>query len=48
MVATTADRDPDELQRVQTLGSVRLHKQGTREIILIPTPSTDPNDPLNW
>lgn len=48
MVVTTTERDLDDLQRVHTLGSVRLQKQGTKEIILIPTPSTDPNDPLNW
>jgi hypothetical protein len=48
MVATTAERDVDEIQRVQTLGTVRLQKVDTHETILIPTPSTDPNDPLNW
>ncbi|KAI5236978.1 MFS general substrate transporter [Aureobasidium subglaciale] len=34
--------------RVRTLGSVRLTKEGTNERILYPTPSNDPNDPLNW
>lgn len=24
------------------------HADGTRDIILVPTPSKDPNDPLNW
>lgn len=48
MVGLTTERDVDEIQRVQTLGSVRLQKRGTRETILIPTPSADPNDPLNW
>ncbi|KAK0748224.1 major facilitator superfamily domain-containing protein [Apiosordaria backusii] len=37
-----------EKKRVVTLGNVRLRDQGTNEIILIPTPSSDPNDPLNW
>ena len=48
MVAVTAERDEEELRKVQTLGSVTLHRQGTKEVILIPTPSDDPNDPLNW
>ncbi|KAK0667583.1 putative transporter [Cercophora samala] len=37
-----------EKKRVVTLGNVRLRDQETNEIILIPTPSSDPNDPLNW
>lgn len=24
------------------------HASGSRDIILVPTPSKDPNDPLNW
>lgn len=32
---------------VNTLGHVRLHDEtGTR--LLVPQPSSDPNDPLNW
>ncbi|KAJ4415108.1 hypothetical protein N0V82_007547 [Gnomoniopsis sp. IMI 355080] len=31
-----------------TLGDVRLRHHETNEIILVPTPSADPNDPLNW
>lgn len=31
-----------------TLGTVRLRDHHTNEVILIPTPSSDPNDPLNW
>jgi len=31
-----------------SLGHVQLRDQETNEIILIPTPSNDPNDPLNW
>ncbi|KAH8196873.1 hypothetical protein TruAng_008955 [Truncatella angustata] len=34
--------------RLRTLGTVRLRHHETNEIILIPTPSNDPNDPLNW
>ncbi|KAK0734127.1 major facilitator superfamily domain-containing protein [Lasiosphaeria miniovina] len=34
--------------RKRTLGNVRLRHLDTNEIILIPTPSSDPNDPLNW
>ncbi|KAK0731675.1 major facilitator superfamily domain-containing protein [Lasiosphaeris hirsuta] len=32
----------------RTLGNVRLRHLDTNKIILIPTPSSDPNDPLNW
>jgi hypothetical protein len=38
----------DKVQKVETLGTLRLRHHETREIILIPTPSNDPNDPLNW
>ncbi|KAK7432707.1 hypothetical protein QQZ08_000566 [Neonectria magnoliae] len=34
--------------RKHTLGNVRLRHQDTNALILIPTPSQDPNDPLNW
>ncbi|KAH8889562.1 MFS general substrate transporter [Thozetella sp. PMI_491] len=37
-----------EKTRKRTLGNVRLRHHETNEIILIPTPSDDPNDPLNW
>jgi hypothetical protein len=37
-----------EKHRKRTLGNVRLFHHETNEIILIPTPSADPNDPLNW
>ncbi|KAK3337295.1 major facilitator superfamily domain-containing protein [Cercophora scortea] len=41
---------PERLEhaRVRTLGNVRLRHHETNEVILIPTPSADPNDPLNW
>ncbi|KAH7023400.1 major facilitator superfamily domain-containing protein [Ilyonectria destructans] len=34
--------------RKHTLGNVRLRDEDTNALILIPTPSRDPNDPLNW
>lgn len=37
-----------EKMRQRTLGNVRLRHHETNELILIPTPSNDPNDPLNW
>ena len=45
-----ADQEDDgiEVVRKRTLGNVRLRHHQTNEIILIPTPSRDPNDPLNW
>jgi hypothetical protein len=36
------------LEHVNTLGSVRLRHAGTNELVLVPQPSNDPNDPLNW
>ncbi|KAK0101288.1 hypothetical protein ONS95_006465 [Cadophora gregata] len=38
----------EPIKKIQTLGSVRQRDEHTNEIILIPTPSQDPNDPLNW
>jgi hypothetical protein len=34
------------LLHVQTLGSIRLRDEHTGAIILVPTPTQDPNDPL--
>jgi len=34
--------------RLASQGNVRLRHHETDAIILIPTPSNDPNDPLNW
>lgn len=34
--------------QVGTLGHLRLRHAETNEIILIPQPSSDPSDPLNW
>ena len=38
----------EKTRKHHTLGHVRLRHHETNEIILIPTPSNDPNDPLNW
>ncbi len=48
--ALEPDREsgPAEKTRRRTLGNVRLRHHGTNEIILIPAPSDDPNDPLLW
>lgn len=40
--------DLDNIEHINTLGSVRLHNVHTKEIVLVPQPSDDPNDPLNW
>lgn len=34
--------------QVKTLGHLRLRDEDTNEVILVPTPSNDPKDPLNW
>jgi hypothetical protein len=47
-VATHDVEGKDDVKRMKTLGSVRHRHEHTGEIILIPTPSNDPNDPLNW
>jgi hypothetical protein len=51
-IAAPLDADHEvervEKARKRTLGNVRLRHHETNEIILIPTPSNDPNDPLNW
>lgn len=44
----TFDPSVDVIKQVNTLGTLRLRHPETRNIILIPTPSQDPNDPLNW
>jgi len=36
----------EDARRVQSLGSVRLRNEHTGEIVLVPTPTKDPNDPL--
>lgn len=47
-MGTINRKQGDETQQVNTLGSVRLHHHETNEVMLVPTPSADPNDPLNW
>lgn len=44
----TTDRPKEELTKQNTLGSLRLRHEDTNDVILIPTPSSDPKDPLNW
>ncbi|KAF4556633.1 Hypothetical protein D9617_1g085110 [Elsinoe fawcettii] len=48
MTGVTKERSSGEVTQVNTLGHLRLRNEQTNEIILIPTPSNDPNDPLNW
>lgn len=38
----------NDLKHVNTLGSIRLRHADTNELVLVPQPSSDPNDPLNW
>ncbi|KYK58287.1 MFS transporter [Drechmeria coniospora] len=38
----------DEKRPRRTLGNVRLMHHDTQVIILVPTPTSDANDPLNW
>jgi hypothetical protein len=51
-IAPAVQRDDEqpktERTRQRTLGNVRLRNHETSEIILIPSPSKDLNDPLNW
>ncbi|KAL7960557.1 MFS general substrate transporter [Trichoderma compactum] len=37
-----------EKTRKRTLGNLRLVHPETNAVILVPAPSSDPNDPLNW
>ncbi|KAM7200465.1 MFS general substrate transporter [Rhypophila sp. PSN 637] len=48
--ALDANHEVEEMEktRVRTLGNVRLRHHDTNEIILVPAPSSDPRDPLNW
>lgn len=52
MTTTRCTNDADDASiapdRDHNLGHLRLRHQETNEIILIPAPSDDPNDPLNW
>lgn len=44
----STDTASNAIGKIQTLGSVRLHSKHTKQRILIPQPSSDPADPLNW
>ena len=44
----THQTDDTILASRSNLGTIQLRNAHTKEIILIPTPSNDPNDPLNW
>jgi hypothetical protein len=49
MTISNGDEGVDtQLPKVKTLGTLQLRHKETQEIIYIPTPSNDPNDPLNW
>lgn len=48
VVRPEEEHPEEEKIRQRTLGNVRLRHHETNELILIPTPSSDPNDPLNW
>jgi hypothetical protein len=48
MTGYTTERDAAEIDHGANLGRLRLRHIETNDIILIPTPSNDPNDPLNW
>ncbi|KAI1178762.1 MFS general substrate transporter [Nemania sp. FL0916] len=45
--AMSSSYDMETSEKKAALGNVRL-RDDSNEIILIPTPSNDPNDPLNW
>ena len=40
--------EKEHTNQVKTLGHLRLRHAETNEVILVPTPSSDPKDPLNW
>lgn len=40
--------EKETTNQVKTLGHLRLRHAETNEVILIPEPSADPKDPLNW
>lgn len=40
--------DPVQPTEITTLGHIRLRDEETNQIILIPSPSDDPKDPLRW
>lgn len=46
--ALAARQDGNGMDQGHSLGSVRLHNAATKDRILVPQPSNDPRDPLNW
>lgn len=40
--------EKETTNQVKTLGHLRLRHADTNEVILVPTPSSDTRDPLNW
>ncbi|XEV01600.1 hypothetical protein FSHL1_006887 [Fusarium sambucinum] len=46
--ARSATATGDSVAYHNSFGALRLHHPETNQIILIPTPTDDPNDPLNW
>ncbi|KAI9708381.1 MAG: hypothetical protein M1820_004085 [Bogoriella megaspora] len=48
MTESLKESKSEEPMQGTSLGHLRLRNIETNEIILIPTPSNDPNDPLNW
>ncbi len=44
----TATVNKENESNIETLGHLRLRDAVTNDIILVPTPSSDPYDPLNW
>ncbi|KIX08714.1 uncharacterized protein Z518_03371 [Rhinocladiella mackenziei CBS 650.93] len=50
MVDEAIGRKSDDIDapRGVTLGTVQLRHETTNEILLVPKPSDDPDDPLNW
>ncbi|KAB5581287.1 major facilitator superfamily domain-containing protein [Coniochaeta sp. 2T2.1] len=45
---STSEITPHHIALHETLGHVRLQNPVTGETLLVPQPSADPNDPLNW
>ncbi|KAJ4519158.1 hypothetical protein HRR83_003531 [Exophiala dermatitidis] len=42
------EANDEDMPQVETLGTVRLRHVTTNELLLVPKPSDDPDDPLNW
>jgi hypothetical protein len=50
VVKTTSSQNyiQKHVSDIETLGHLRLRDAETNRVILVPTPSSHPNDPLNW